>query len=189
MTESKSVVDLLLEDHEEIKGLLGTLGAAGTASGPTKKEAFENLVWELVKHETAEEEVVYPALRQLDGGDAIADARIKEENKANKVLAELEKLDITSTEWDSKFSCLKSDVPAHASAEEKEVFPLLRKHQDGDHLVKMGKVLELAKKAAPTHPHPKVPGTATANLIAGPLAAVVDRARDAIKDAREALAS
>jgi hypothetical protein len=36
---------------------------------------------------------------------------------------------------------------------------------------------------APTHPHPSVGSSATMNLMAGPLAAVLDRTRDAVKRA------
>lgn len=186
MTNTTDVVDLLLADHAEAKQLMSTVESS---SGGSKQEAFEKLVFELARHETAEEEVVYPALRKLDGGDAVADARIKEEGEAKKALAELEKLDIAGTEWDTKFASLRTDVLAHAEAEEREVFFRLRQSEDKDGLAKMGKVLELAKKTAPTHPHPNVPGTATANLMAGPLAAVFDRARDAIRDAREKMAS
>lgn len=186
MADKTDVVDLLIADHAEAKQLMSTVGSS---SGPARREAFEKLVFELARHETAEEEVVYPALRKLDGGDAVADARIEEEGKAKRVLAELERLDIASTEWDAKFSSLRSDVLAHAEAEERDVFPRLRRSEDQDGLAKMGKVLEMAKKMAPTHPHPNVPGTATANLVAGPLAAVFDRARDVIRDAREKLAS
>ena len=38
--------------------------------------------------------------------------------------------------------------------------------------------MEQAKKVVPTHPHPLVPGTATAQLVAGPWAATVDKVRD-----------
>jgi hypothetical protein len=47
----------------------------------------------------------------------------------------------------------------------------------------MGRAYEAAKKAAPTRPHPSTPNTPVANILAGPFAAVVDRARDAVRDA------
>ena len=180
-----NLIELLLADHEEAKSLMAKVEKS---QGDARREAFQQLVYELARHETAEEEVVYPALRRLDGGAAIADARIKEEESANKALAELEKLDITSSEWSAKFSSLHREVLAHAEAEESQVFPRLRQSEDGDKLEKMGKILEMAKATAPTHPHPNVPGTATANLLAGPMAAVIDRTRDAIRDARQKLA-
>jgi hemerythrin superfamily protein len=185
VTKTMNLIEMLLADHEEAKALMTKVEKS---QGDARQEAFRQLVYELARHETAEEEVVYPTLRRLDGGDALADARIKEEEKANKVLAELEKLDPSSSEWSNKFSALHREVLAHAEAEEAQVFPRLREAEDGDKLVQLGKVLELAKATAPTHPHPNVPGTATANLLAGPLAAVVDRTRDAIRDAKEKLA-
>ena len=185
MTKTMNLIEMLLADHEEAKALMAKVEKS---QGDARQEAFRQLVHELARHETAEEEVVYPVLRRLEGGDALADARIKEEEKANKALAELEKLDLGSSEWSSKFSAFQRDVLAHANAEESQVVPRLREAEDDDKLEKMGKILEMAKATAPTHPHPNVPGTATANLLAGPMAAVVDRTRDAIRDAREKLA-
>jgi hypothetical protein len=54
---------------------------------------------------------------------------------------------------------------------------------DADTLERLGTVVEEAKKVVPTHPHPLVPGTATAQLVAGPWASIVDRVRDVV-DAR-----
>ena len=186
MGAKTDLISLLLQDHKEAEALMEKLDKS---SGDARKEAFQQLVYELARHETAEEEVVYPALRRLDGGAAVADARIKEEEKANKVLAELEKMDMASADWSAKFSAFRRDVLAHAEAEETQVFPRLREAEDADKLERMGKVLEMAKATAPTHPHPNVPGTATANLLAGPMAAVIDRTRDAIREAKEKLAS
>jgi hemerythrin superfamily protein len=187
MTVQHDVISLLLEDHEEAKKLLS---AVERNTGKARQGAFQQLVYALARHETAEEEVVYPTLRTIDdAAGAVADARIKEEEEANRLLADLEKLDVDSTEFGAKFGQLQKAVEAHADAEERLVFPLVRRARSEGDLEKLGKVLELAKATAPTHPHPNVPGTATANLVAGPLAAVIDRARDAIRDAREKLAS
>ncbi len=44
-------------------------------------------------------------------------------------------------------------------------------------------VYEVAKKAAPPRPHPSTPNTPVANMLVGPFAAVLDRARDVVRDA------
>jgi hypothetical protein len=44
-------------------------------------------------------------------------------------------------------------------------------------------MFEKAKKTAPTHPHPSTPNTPGANMALGPVAAVFDRARDAVSSA------
>ena len=41
-------------------------------------------------------------------------------------------------------------------------------------------MVEKAKSLVPTHPHPLVPGTATAQLVAGPWASIVDHVRDLV---------
>ena len=158
------------------------------AKGPAdaKKTAFQELVSELARHETAEEEVLYPAVRRsVDGGDDLADARREEEHKGERLLADLEKRDVGAPDWDASFQELQQAVLAHAEAEETEVFPRLREVTGREDLERMGKVLGLAKKVAPTHPHPNVPTSATAKAIAGPMAKVIDLTRDAIRDALE----
>jgi len=41
--------------------------------------------------------------------------------------------------------------------------------------------MQAAKKIAPTRPHPRAPDEPPANLLAGGVAAVMDRGRDALK--------
>jgi hypothetical protein len=55
--------------------------------------------------------------------------------------------------------------------------------ETAERLEQMGKAYEAAKKMAPTRPHPSTPNTPMANMLVGPFAAVVDRARDAVRDA------
>jgi hemerythrin superfamily protein len=184
-TESTSgqgtdVVQLLTAQHEEIKNLFR---AVGEASGEARREPFECLVRLLAVHETAEEEVVYPALRAAGAG-AVADARIAEEQEAKRTLADLEKLGPTGDNFLPGFDQLRDAVVSHAENEEREVFPVLRSKELAGQLEAMGTAVKAAEAMAPTHPHPHVPGTATANLVAGPMAAIVDRVRDAIRDHR-----
>ena len=50
----------------------------------------------------------------------------------------------------------------------------------GSTLATLASIVDKAKSVVPTHPHPLVPGTATAQLVAGPWAAMVDKARDLV---------
>jgi hypothetical protein len=45
--------------------------------------------------------------------------------------------------------------------------------------------LEVAEAMAPTHPHKMAPESAAGNLLVGPFVAMVDRVRDALRDARK----
>jgi len=69
-------------------------------------------------------------------------------------------------------------VREHVAEEEGDVLPKLKEATTADAREKVGSVVEKAKSVVPTHPHPMVPGTATAQLVAGPWATIIDKARD-----------
>ena len=171
------VVSFLESQHEQVKTMFAQVLRA---KGEQRTKAFNQLRRTLAVHETAEEEIVHPAARRaIPDGDKIVEARLDEENKAKIALSELEKLDADSDEFESKFKTLQADVIAHAESEEKEEFAKLSNKLDEGRLEQMRRAAELAETVAPTRPHPGVE-SATANLLAGPFASMLDRARDAI---------
>jgi hemerythrin superfamily protein len=176
------VVDLLNAQHQEIRSLFSSVEEGGS----DRSEAFECLVRLLAVHETAEEEVVYPALRSSGPeGEHVAEARKAEEDEAKKQLADLESIGVEGEGFEERFDAFRTAVLAHAESEERQVFPLLRRSFDADKLTKMRSSLERAEKMAPTHPHPHAPESALGNLVTGPFVAIVDRVRDAIRDVRK----
>lgn len=175
------VVAFLEEQHEQIRQLFSRVSST---TGKEREEAFFALRRLLAVHETAEEEIIHPAARRaLPDGDAIVDSRLSEENEAKKVLARLENLDLDSMEFQTDFSLLEQQVLAHAAAEEAYEFERLGAVLDQDRLARMRKAAEFAERVAPTRPHPGVESQA-ANLLLGPFAAMMDRARDALSGKR-----
>ncbi|MEU8799134.1 hemerythrin domain-containing protein [Spirillospora sp. NPDC048819] len=173
----ENVVDLLLSQHDEIRGLAATVEKS---TGETRRTAFDRLRELLAVHETAEEEVVHPfARRSIDDGSHIVDERLEEENEAKGVLSRLEKLDPDSVDFEELFSDFHKDLEAHASHEEKEEFPRLRREATDEQMRGMAKAVRAAEAVAPTHPHQGVESPAK-NIMTGPIAAVADRVRDAI---------
>jgi hemerythrin superfamily protein len=170
------VVTYLKGQHEQIKALFTRVVEA---SGTARDVAFRDLRRMLAVHETAEEEIIHPAVKSLPGGEAIVAARLREENAAKKALVILEKLHVDSPEFDSKIRALERDVLAHAESEETFEFDRLAATLDEAKLQRMTKAVELAESFAPTRPHPGVESQA-ANMFAGPFAAMLDRARDAL---------
>jgi hemerythrin superfamily protein len=140
------VVTLLLEDHQEAKRALQTFEDADRARWA---ELFRKLADTLVRHEVAEEVVVYPVLRDEPGGAAIADARIAEQAEAEDLLSQMEQMDPTSDEFAEAFSTLQSAVLEHAGSEEAEVLPLLQEQEPSERLVEMGKRYTKVKSFAP----------------------------------------
>jgi hemerythrin superfamily protein len=140
------VVTLMLEDHHEAKMALQTFEDADRARWG---ELFPKLADTLVRHEVAEEVVVYPVLRDEPGGAAIADARIAEQAEAEDLLSRMEQMDPTSDGFGEAFNTLHSAVLEHAGSEEAEVFPLLQEQEQGEHLIEMGRRYTKVKSFAP----------------------------------------
>lgn len=59
------------------------------------------------------------AKQKLPGGEKVVDARLEEEHEAEKLLAELESLDVDSKEFTGKLTKLRDAVIAHAEHEER----------------------------------------------------------------------
>jgi hemerythrin superfamily protein len=176
------VVRVLLEQHARIRDLFAEVKSE---TGDHKKQAFDELRALLAVHETAEELVLRPATKRVgdDRGDRVADARNQEESEANKVLKDLESLDVESAEFDAKLAEFEKAVDSHAEAEESEEFPMILDSCDEDERQTMGSHMLTAEKIAPTHPHPSTAGSTTAQFAVGPIASLIDRTRDAIGSA------
>ena len=166
--------------HDQIRELFD---AVERAEPEARAEAFEPLVRLLAVHETAEEMVIYPMAKGGEAGKEIVEQRKAEEDSAKKELVELEKLDPASSEFIKRLAAFRILVFDHAEAEELEVFPLLTEVADTEQLKRMTAQLEVAEAMAPTHPHKTAPESAVGNLVMGPFVAMVDRVRDAIRDA------
>jgi hemerythrin superfamily protein len=177
ITSPTDVVEFLTTQHEQIKSLFTKTLAA---SGKEREEAFVDLRRLLAVHETVEEEIVHPrAKRKIANGDAVVGRRLEEEHEAKTVLQKLEKLDVDSEEFAELFAELRDAVLDHAKQEERDEFARLGQELSEHELETMGRAAKLAAAVAPTRPHAGVESQ-VANLAAGPFAAMLDRARDAI---------
>src|ERR1700730_16011184 len=96
MTEKReeTVVDLLLRQHEQIRRLFSRVAEG---AGKAREEAFEELRYLLVVHETAEEEIVHPfARRAIGSGARLTESRLEE---AKETLQELDRIGTDSVEF------------------------------------------------------------------------------------------
>jgi hypothetical protein len=179
------VVDLLLQQHMRVRDLMAEVMAR---SGDQRRAAFRELVRLLSVHEAAEEEVVHPALRRhAAAGDAIADDRLQEEHDAKELLEQLDGMDPDAPDFMPLFLRMREAVITHAVSEQRYEFNNLRHKAGQSELRGMRLLVQAAEKVAPTHPHAGVE-SATANIVVGTPTAIIDRARDAIRSARERVA-
>ncbi|AIS02095.1 hemerythrin domain-containing protein [Streptomyces glaucescens] len=179
-SEDLDVVALLMRQHGDIRNLFDEVEAT---TGDERREAFRRLVRLLAVHETAEEEVVHPfARRSMPGGQQIVEDRLAEEKAAKETLAALDDMDTDDPGFLPKLRALRTDVQEHARKEERYEFSHIRRSTDVTNLAAMAKAVKAAEAMAPTRPHPGVQSGA-ANVALGPVAALMDRTKDAVRKA------
>jgi iron-sulfur cluster repair protein YtfE (RIC family) len=140
----------------------------------------ERIVKELSIHAAIEENELYPVIREhVPGGEAHVSESLQEHQEAKEALAELDRIDGEDPNLDRTVTTLIADVRHHVREEESEMLPKLRRSLDRKALRDLGDALRRAKRTAPTRPHPHAPDQPPASTIAGTMAGVVDRVRDA----------
>jgi len=172
-------IELLTNDHAEVEQMFRQIESL--PEGDARNELVAGVVRELSVHAVIEEQVLYPAMRErLPDGDSLVEEAIEEHQRAKEALAAIERAD-TPAERDPLLVRLMGDVRHHVEEEETELFPKLRAAFGSEEIREMGSKLASAKKMAPTHPHPNAPNTPPGNVVGGVAAAVMDKARDALK--------
>jgi hemerythrin superfamily protein len=180
LMEHDDVVDLLIAQHALIRDLFDEVEKASAQERP---EAFQRLVRLLAVHETAEEEIVHPYSRlKIDGGKDVVDDRLAEEHEAKQLLVEMDKAGAGDPRFMTNLAALRAAVMAHARSEERYEFTQLRAQTSEAERRALAVGVKAAEAMAPTHPHPGVE-SATANLLMGTPVAIMDRARDVIRQA------
>ncbi|MEU6356948.1 hemerythrin domain-containing protein [Streptomyces sp. NPDC047072] len=180
MGHGGNVIDELVTDHREVEELFGKIEAL--PSGEKNRKLYaDQATMELVRHSVAEEEYLYPAVREyLVNGNAMADREIEDHSKAEQLMKDLEGCEADDPEFDRLARELMSEVRSHIADEEQTLFPQLRAACSEKELNELGEKVRRAKKMAPTRPHPSAPDTPPANKFLAPGAGLVDRLRDAL---------
>jgi hemerythrin-like domain-containing protein len=175
-------VQLIQRDHREVEKLFEEFERAEHAGEPGRAAAVARaLVRELSVHAAVEEQFVYPALREQTGDRPVLDA-LEEHHGAKVTLDEIDALPPGARRLASKVRVLAASVRRHVEEEERHLLPALARALDARQLRELGETLARAKEAAPTRPHPASPDTPPGNLVVAPLAAIVDRCLDALRD-------
>ncbi|WP_308126065.1 hemerythrin domain-containing protein [Nonomuraea ceibae] len=179
--EQQDVITVLVTDHREVEQMFSQLEQmAGDASEQAKTLA-EKVVIELVRHSVAEEEYLYPAVREhMPGGPELADHEIAEHAEAEETMKRLEALEPADDEFWPTLRSLMQQIRHHVDEEENDLFPRLRLACSGEQLIELGGKVTRAKKMAPTRPHPSAPDTPPGNKLLAPGTGLVDRMRDAL---------
>jgi hemerythrin superfamily protein len=163
MAEAQDFIEVLVEDHREVEILFDQIeqlmhDPLDAAARMQAAERTSQLIAELVRHAVAEEEYLYPAVREkLDRGDAIAEFEIAQHEAAERTMIELERLDPVNVEFRNTVRRLEVQVREHAGQEEADLLPALAAVLSTDERRDLAMKLAIAKAMAPTRPHPSAP--------------------------------
>lgn len=111
---------LLIDDHNEIRALLHQLEQSRPEHPAQRSELLDTLLRVLDVHVQIENDLFYPAVRDVSPLNAIAHA---EHRQIDDQLAGVFRTDPTSEEFLTELAMLASTVEHHASEEEREMFP------------------------------------------------------------------
>jgi len=178
-----NAIALLKADHRVVEQLFDKLDGLTGKSARGKKSIVDQLVRELSIHVAIEEQVFYPAVREIAGEEEAVLEALEEHGVAKWELDAIQSMNADDERLDAKLRVLRDVVLHHIDREESEVFPKARQALGVARLNELGKRLEAAKKLAPTRPHPRAPNQPPANIAIGMAAGVVDRAREVARAA------
>jgi hypothetical protein len=140
------VVDVLLAQHALVEDLFLETVAA---TGPARRERFDELVRTLTVHEAAEQAVVHPAARaRIGDGAGLVEGRLTEEETATRLLDALVETGADGVGFDAALMELRLAVLTHARHEERYEFGRLRYATTVDEMVEMVAAVRAAEAAA-----------------------------------------
>lgn len=137
-----NAIDFLIKEHDKVRKILNDI-SDNSHHETTKKKMFDDLTKELIRHEKMEHQIWYPHFKNKLS--QTVQHLVKEEQSAEKAIKKMENIDAPDT-WETKFAKFKKDVEHHATEEEKDLFPEVRKILDEAQLEKIGKEMYAFKQ-------------------------------------------
>lgn len=150
------VLDLLVADHNRVRGLIARYGEAQDADDVKQASVLaESIIAELKIHMAAEEKVFYDAVKERseDIGEDV-DEGYEEHHVAKVLIGEIEGLEPGSDRWVAKTTVLIESTEHHLEEEEEELFPTVRSNSTAEWRNELGEALdasEVALGATPLH--------------------------------------
>lgn len=173
--EPGTIIDVLERDHRVLKQQLDRFQLSGTDEWG---EVLMDLIRYLIRHEVAEEEVVYKRLRAVEPASAeIVDDCLSEQERAAERLLAMERLSPRDPAFRELVGDLRDDLLTHIAHEEQVVIPLIRnsKMHNDEELVER---YEVARSVAPDRPEAVVSSEA---LPEGTVAGLFERVRQSLR--------
>jgi iron-sulfur cluster repair protein YtfE (RIC family) len=143
----KDAFQLLKADHDEVKAMFKKYEGLGDRAYKQKQELAEKIFQELTVHETIEEEIFYPAVKDnasKEGVEIVLEG-YEEHHVADQIIEELKALNSEDETFDPKMKVLQENIEHHIQEEEEQMFPEARKAL-GETAVDIGEQMEMRKE-------------------------------------------
>jgi hemerythrin-like domain-containing protein len=141
-----NAITMLTEDHRNVKRLLDELEDTTERGVKTRKELFGRIKEMLTVHETIEEEIFYPALRDHPRTKEIALEGYEEHDVVDTIMGELATLPPDDETWGPKATVMIENLRHHIEEEEGEMFDGARRVFDDDELRELGERMAALRK-------------------------------------------
>jgi hemerythrin superfamily protein len=152
---AKDALQLLMAEHREVKAMFQQYRKLADAGGRGDERMLlaSQICVALTVHTQVEEEILYPAARQvLTRDEDIVDEAYVEHAGAKSLIAQIKTMTSDQPLFDAKVKVLSEYIDHHVKEEETEFFPKLRKTSLD--LEAMGEQIAARKKQLMAMPEP-----------------------------------
>jgi iron-sulfur cluster repair protein YtfE (RIC family) len=121
--KNPKATDLLKQQHRQVRDLFKRVEKTDDAG--RRRRLLDEIASALKLHTALEEQVFYPAVREINAkAEEMIDEAFEEHHVVDLVLAELPDLDPEDERFQAKMTVLEELVDHHVREEEKEMFKL-----------------------------------------------------------------
>lgn len=137
---------LLKDDHARVKEMLEKLDKTTERAIKTRTQMLAKLKQELTVHETIEEEIFYPAMKQHAEAKAIVLEAYEEHDVVDTIMSEIEQTPVEDETWAAKLTVMMENLLHHIEEEEGEMFEQARRLFDRQALESLGEEMQARKE-------------------------------------------
>ena len=150
-----NAIDLLKKDHETVRGLFEQLRSTPKKSAQERSELLDQIAREVQVHSAIEEEIFYPAFKQV-AGEGEKEALYFEALEEHRAVGELVLPDLLATEpgtdrFTGRAKVLKEMIEHHAREEETSLFPAAEQLLGAERLQELGQAMSARKAELMDH--------------------------------------
>ena len=141
-------ITLLETDHRRLEDLLKRGEDTTERAVRERKKLLDTIARELTIHETIEERILYPALKEYPEARDIVLEGFQEHHVADLIMKELYDTAVSNEDWGAKFKVFKENIEHHIEEEEGPMFRTARGVMSREELLELGAKMAQMKVAA-----------------------------------------